>query len=881
MEKRGLTELEARKNLQRYGHNEIVEISKKSTLNILLRQVKNNFIIYLLLVAVIISFFVGKSITAYVITAVIFMVVVIGFVQEYKAERALNALKNMIMPVSIVIRDGKEKEVFSQYLVPGDILILRSGEKIPADCFVIDGNEVFVNESVLTGESKEVKKESLKKNQQEYLENNMLFMGSFIVNGRCTAKIINTGMRTRFGKIAGMISTAEKELPLQKKVNRIAKYMAAIAIIVAVLTGLMMIWRAESLTEGFLIEVLILTIALAVSAFPEGLPVVLITTLASGAYKMAKQNAIVNRMSVIETLGETTVICSDKTGTITKGEMTVKKIFFDNILINVTGTGYEATGDFFYDKRKINISKEPVLDLLLKTSITCNDSRIERIGDDNIYRTIGNPTEAALLIMAAKAGIFKEDIKFERIDEVPFNSDRKIMSVSGNYNSEGYIFIKGAPEIILQKSKFIQKSNGVFSLTSKDRKTINEVNTKMTSETFRTLAFAYKKINFSRDKITEEEIIFLGLVGMQDPPREGVKEAIKICMKAGIKVKMITGDNRETAIAIAREIELNGNVIEGYELDNMTDDKLRKVINEITIFARVRPEHKLRIIKALKSNEEIVTMTGDGVNDAPALKEAHIGVAMGKGGTDVSREVADLILKDDDFTTIVSAVKEGRTIFTNTRKFVTYQLSCNFAELSILFFGVLLAPFFGWQIPILLALQILFMNLVTDNFPALTLGFNPSSSDVMEEKPRRKTDILNKNMIISLVVTGSILTILVLGVFYINYNLIGNSFEYSRTVALVSLIFLEIASAFNFRSFRKGVLYRSLLVNKYLFYASLISITATILIIYTPLKNVFETTNISFAGWAISIAVAFLLIIIFDLFKRLNAKYKIMDLEHI
>ncbi|MBU0959567.1 MAG: cation-transporting P-type ATPase, partial [Nanoarchaeota archaeon] len=871
---------EAKKKLEQYGPNEIKEISNNSPFKILLRQIKSNFIIYLLLIATVLSFIVGKNVTGYTILVVILMVIVVGFMQEYRAEKALKMLKKMIMPVSITIRDGKEKEELSINLVPDDLIILRSGEKIPADCVILEQKELLVNEAVLTGEFKEVTKE-LAVNMKNYSDSNMLFMGAFVIKGRCICKVLHTGMNTRFGKIAKMISTAEKELPLQKKVNTIAKYMASFAIFISIITGLLMIFRAEAVSSEFLIEVLILVIALSVSAFPEGLPVVLITSLASGAYKMAKKNAIVNRMSVIETLGETTVICSDKTGTITKGEMTVKKIFSDNRQLDISGAGYETTGKFLLGGKEIDVSKDSVLNLMFKAATFCNDTRIERIGDDNIYRPIGTPTEAALLIMSAKAGILKDDLKFERLEEIPFSSDRKMMSVFGKFESKNYVFVKGAPEILLDKCKSVQRKDGIFTLTSRDKKRILGINKEMTKGTMRTLSIAYKKSTPSNKNKLEEELVFLGLVGMEDPPREEVKESIKTCINAGISVKMITGDNKETAIAIAKQIDLEGQVIEGYELDKISDSELESKIKLITIFARVRPEHKLRIVKALKNIGEVVTMTGDGVNDAPALKEAHIGIAMGKNGTDVTREVSDLTLKDDNFVTIVSAIKEGRTIFRNIKKFVTYQLSCNFAELTILFMGVLLAPIFGWQIPILLALQILFMNLVTDNLPAITLGFNPSSTDVMDDKPMKKAEILDKKLILLLIFTGMILAILTLVTIYVSFNIFNNDFEYARTTALVSLIILEIASAFNFRSFRKGVLNRSLFVNKYLVLASVISFIAAIIIVYTPLNGVFGTVAIPLVGWAYALIPGICLIGLFDLLKYINHKKKFFNLEHV
>jgi len=877
--KKGLTKREVEKRLEQHGLNEIKDISKTTLLKILLRQIKSNFVIYLLIVAMLISFFVGKSVTAYVILAVIVMVIIVGFVQEYRAEKAISALKGMLVPVSIVIRDGKEQEVQSVNIVPGDILLLRNGEKIPADCILLEEQELRMNESVLTGESKEIRKKA--GNEKNYTDENLVFMGTYIVNGRCIAKVIYTGMNTQFGKIAGLISTTEKELPLQKKVNKIAKYMAIIAIIISVLTGILMLSQSAVINEEIIISVLILVIALSVSAFPEGFPVVLITTLAFGARRMAKQNAIVNRMSIIETLGETTVICSDKTGTITKGEMTVKRIFAGNSFFDVTGAGYEAKGDLLYKNKKIDISKELVLNLLIKNSVLCNDAIIERTGEDYKYKVIGSPTEASLLILAAKAGLFKEDIKFNRIQEIPFNSERKMMSVLCQLNKEKIVYSKGAPEYLIKYCNFIQKKDGIFRLTERERKNILEANKDMTSNSLRTVAFAYKEVKtFTKDHF-EEDLIFTGIVGMEDPPREEVKEAISICQNAGIKVKMITGDSKETAMAIAKEIGLRGKLMDGNELDNISDDELAKVISSISIFARVKPEHKLRIIKALKLNGEIVTMTGDGVNDAPALKEAHIGVAMGKSGTDVSRSVADLTLKDDNFNTIVLAINEGRTIFKNIRKFVTYQLSCNFAELSILFIGVLLAPFLGWQIPLLLALQILFMNLVTDNLPAITLGFNPSSKDVMNDVPRKKAEILNKNLILLLIFTGILLAFLVLSSYFITFNILGESLEYSRTVALFSLICLEIVSAFNFRSFRKGVLNRGLFVNPYLVYASAISLIATFLIIYSPLNKVFETVPLKLGGFIIPIFVSLVLIIIFDLLKYINNRKKFFDLEHI
>lgn len=861
----GITDAEALELFKKYGPNEIKDINKVSPFTILFRQVRKNFIIYLLLFAAGISFFVGKSITAYIIGAVIFMVIFVGFIQEYRAEKAISSLKKMIMPVSIVIRGGRKKEVLSTDLVPGDILVLGNGEKIPADCVLLEKSELRVNESVLTGESKEVKKIVLV-SRETVSEENMLFMGTFIVNGRCMARVIHTGMSTKFGNIAGMISTAEKVLPLQNKINQISKYMATVAVAVSVLTGTLMFFRADMITPEVITGILILVIALSVSAFPEGFPVVLITTLATGAANMAKKNAIVNRMSIIETLGETTIICSDKTGTLTKGEMTVRRIFTDNDFFEVTGSGFEGKGNILKGSTEINPLQDSNISRLLKTAVICNDSKIERTGEDMQYQVRGTPTEGSLLILAAKANLFEEDLKVLRVEEVPFSSERKMMSVLVK-DGETAVYSKGAPEILLEKCAYIFKNGKKEELTVQEKQIILDANKQMNARAFRTLAFAFKEVAEGKIYLDENELIFLGIAGIEDPPREEAETSVELCKQAGIKVKMITGDNKQTALSIASQIGLTGEALEGKQLDSMSDEELLIALDKTSVFARVRPEHKLRIVKLLKQKGEIVTMTGDGVNDAPALKEAHIGVAMGKNGTDVSRSVADLTLKDDNFATIVVAIKEGRTIFNNIRKFVSYQLSCNIAELSILFIGVLLSPFLGWQVPLILSLQILFMNLVTDNLPAITLGFNPSSKDIMEEKPRKDTRILNGSLILLVLFNGGLMAVFTLSIYFVFYNILGQGVEVSRTAALVGLILLEIASAFNFRSFRKKTLFRSPFINIYLFGASLISLFATLVILYTGAGTLFETAPISFYSWIVLLVPVILILLIYDVIK--------------
>lgn len=867
----GLTSEEAKQRLKKYGLNEIQETQSSGPFKILIRQIRKNFVIYLLFITAILSLFIGKNVTAYVIFFVILIVVLTGFIQEYKAEKAIFALKSMIMPVSRILRDGKEQEISSLEIVPGDILVLRTGEKIPADCVLIEGVDLKVNESILTGEASDVEKFAIQ-NEKEISEKNTLYAGSFVVSGKCFARVISTGMNTRFGKIAGMISKTEKEISLQKKVNEISKYMAAFGATAAFLTGVVLFFRAENVNFEVLTEILVVVIAFSVSSFPEGFPVVLIATLAAGVNRMAKRNAIVNRMSAIETLGETTVICTDKTGTITKGEMTVRKIYSGGKLYDVTGTGYEAKGQIMQSDKAIAAQEKTEIQLLLKTSVICNDSNIERIGTDAFYKISGSSTEGALMILGAKFGIFKEDYLNNVLDISPFDSKKKMMSVLCEEDGEKILYVKGAPEIILNKCKYAQIGLEKIEITQDVKDRIIQQNNLMTKSALRTIALAYRKEGSSFDS-QEGNLVFIGFVGMEDPPRDEISEAISLCQLSGIRVKMITGDHVETAKAIAKQIGLQGEVLTGEEMDKLSDEDLTIGVRTISIFARVKPEDKLRIVKALKMNGAVVTMTGDGVNDAPALKEAHIGIAMGVSGTDVSRSAADITLKDDNFATIVSAIQEGRTVFNNIRKFVTYQLSCNLSDIVILFSGIVAAPFLGWYTPIISALQVLFMNIVTDNMPAITLGFNPTSKDIMLEKPRNNRSILTKDFIVLILINGCTMAAISFLIAYLSYNVFVFEPRIARTTILVSMIMMQIANAFNFRSFRYKVLNRGLLVNKYLFVASVLSFAATLFILYTPsFQEIFETTPLGLKSWIMAFCAGFLLVFIFDIFKDVNNK---------
>jgi P-type Ca2+ transporter type 2C len=612
--------------------------------------------IYFMVFAAILSFAVAKTTTAYAILWVIFAIVLVWFLQEFKAENAVNALKNMLESFSTVIRDGKEKQISSKELVPGDIVLLETWEKIPADCLVLEAKDLMLNEAILTWESKEISKVSVDNSKLDNNADSLVFMWTYIVNGRVVVQVIKTWMHTEFGKIASMISAAEKELPLQKKVNRLVKFMATIAVVVSVLAGIIMFLNLEAWTTEHIVEILLISIALMISAFPEWLPVVLISTLAWWAYKMAKKKAIVNRMSIIETLWETTVICSDKTWTITKWEMTVKEIITFENDFEVTGIWYETKWDFILDNQKIQISNYPVLNQLLESSILCNNAHI--LNQETGRKFKWTPTEIALMVMWHKASLVEDIVHFQRLEELPFNSARKMMSVLVEKEWKKIVYSKWAPEMFLPHCTHIQTKDEIKKIWKEELQTINNKIDELTKKKYRVLCIGYKILEKNNIGELEEKIILLWCVWLQDSPREWVLWAVQSCYNAGIKVKMITWDNKDTAVAIANDVWIFGRAVTGDELDDMTDEDLKSIIQDIWVFARVKPEHKIRIVKTLKEQWEIVTMTWDGVNDAPALKEAHIWVAMWINWTDVSREAADLILEDDNFVTIVAAVEE-------------------------------------------------------------------------------------------------------------------------------------------------------------------------------------------------------------------------------
>ncbi|MFA7254050.1 MAG: cation-transporting P-type ATPase [Patescibacteria group bacterium] len=855
----GLTSAQANEKLKKYGFNKLNEKAGISLIRLLVNQLKKNYLIYLFVFTSVLSFIVGKNVTGWAILFIVLMVIGTTFIQEYRAEKAISSLKNMILPLSIVIRNGRERRTDSSLIVPGDIVILHSGERIPADGVILHETELRVNESVLTGESKDI----AKTDNKDALNNlNKVFMGTFVTSGKATLQITHTGMNTEFGKIAGLISETQKELPLQEKVNKIVQYMATIAIIAGILVGVISLLRNAPITNEVLVETMLIVIAIVISSFPEGFPVVLTSTLASGAYRMAQKNAVVNRMSTIETLGETTVICSDKTGTITMGEMTVGKIITKDHEYNVSGTGFSPDGQITLGEKVQDKESNSVLFELLKCGVVCNDARISKEEADTDFHIAGTPTEASLLFLGEKGNIYQDDFDAERISEIPFSSERKMMAILINEESGKKIYTKGAPEVILKKTTHVLTIHGEIELTKDQKQEFEDKLDSLAKNGFRTLALAYKSTDGNKIEGEEGGLTLIGILGIDDPPRSDVAEAIADANRAGIKVKMITGDSKHTAIAIAQQIGISNSVLSGSDLDGMSDDELRRIIADISIFARVKPEHKLRIVDALKDNGEIVTMTGDGVNDAPALKEAHIGVAMGKNGTDATREVADLTLRDDNFSTIVEAIKEGRTIFDNIQKFVTYQLSCNMAELTLIILAVVL----GLPLP-LVALQILFMNLITDDLPAISLGFTPSAKNIMRIKPRKQSDVLTKKLITLIVSLGLSAGLVILGVFAFSYKILHLDLDTSRTATLLTLIFIEITAAFSFRSLKQRTKQLPFFANKFLVIASAISFLATLAIVYTPLNAVFNTRPIHFLWWPIFFVLSLPAIWLIDYIK--------------
>ncbi|MDI6735794.1 MAG: calcium-translocating P-type ATPase, SERCA-type [bacterium] len=836
----GLSFEEVRTRMAKYGENTLKQTKKISPLSIFLNQFKG-FIVGILIAAIVISVFIQEYLDAQVIAVILILNAILGFIQEYRAERSIEALKKLISLKAKVIRDGRLQEIPAAEVVPGDILVLEEGAQLTADARLILSINLETQEASLTGESTPVEKniDLLEEHLPVADQKNMVFSSTIITRGRGRAVVVATGMETEIGKIAEMIQEAEKGLtPLQLSLKQLGHRLGMLTLGICFI-----VFIVGAMKTGEYLKMFIAAIALAVAAIPEGLPAVVTISLALGVERMIKKNALLRKLPSVETLGCTTVICSDKTGTLTCNQMTVERMFVNDEVISVTGSGYL--------KERVAISPEK-FELLLRIGALCNDANINdaNINDANIEekKVIGDPTEASLIVNAAKAGLIKQELEkmSPRVAEIPFDSKRKMMTTIHQTGDKLVAYTKGAPDILLERCTQIYINGKIMELTAADKEKIYRSNEGFAQDALRVLGFAFKETQ--NPNPTEDNLIFVGLQAMIDPPRKEVKEAIKKCRIAGIKVIMITGDHKLTALAIATKLGIIGEVLTGKELDEI-EDLYEEIVEKVSIYARVSPEHKMKIIEALKRNGHVVAMTGDGVNDAPALKEADIGIAMGITGTDVAKEASDMILTDDNFASIVNAVEEGRTIEENIKKFVTYLLSSNLGEVLTIFIAIII----GLPMP-LLALQILWINLMTDGLPALALGIDPPDIGLMKRKPRRKDDnILSTKRFVWMLGIGLIMMISTLGIFHLYKP--GENLDYARTIAFTTLMMLQMFNVMNCRSGYTSV-FRGFFSNLWLLSAIVISITLQLLVIYTPLSGIFHTMPITLIDWGYILLVS-------------------------
>jgi len=857
----GLSSEEAERRLREFGYNELVERERVTPLQIFLNQFRDIFVI-MLLIATAISFLIGEIIDASTIAVIVVLNAVVGFVQEYRSEKAMEAMKKLTAPKAQVLRDEEERIVPAREVVPGDIAMLEEGDRIPADGRLVEIVELKTNEAVLTGESTPVGKitEVVDEKSPVADRKNSVFLATHIIYGRGKAVITSTGMQTEFGKIAEMVQAVEEEeTPLKQKLEHFAKKLGIMIVVICAVIFVMELYEifvlqihAEADAIANIVDAFEVSVALAVSAVPEGLPAVVTVSLALGARELAKRNAVIRRLASAETLGATTIICSDKTGTLTKGEMTVRKIYVNDDVISVTGVGYESKGEFLLHGKPIDPKKDDNLGLFLRASALCSNAHYDG------KSILGDTTEGALIVAAAKAGITRKDLEaaYPRVHEVPFTSERKRMTTV-HEASDGKLvaYVKGAPEIILERCTYLLKDGKRITLNEKERTTILTANEAMARDALRMLGVAYKELpNDAVEKIDAETIesnlVFLGLTGMIDPPREEAKEANRLCQQAGIKTVMITGDHKLTAVAIAKELGMlrSDMVLTGAELDQISNGEFEKVVEKVAVYARVSPEHKLRIVKALKKNGHIVAMTGDGVNDAPALKQSDIGVAMGITGTDVTREAADMVLADDNFATIVNAVEGGRSIYDNIRKFSFFLLRSNFDELLVIGSFALL----GLQLP-LTAGMILWINLVTDGGPALALSMDPPDKNAMKRPPRNPDEGILYGRIASILATFVTQVLGTAALFYIAFYIWGRPLEEARAMAFVQATLQELVIVWNCRSERDNAFKVGFTSNKFLLIAVIVSALGTILIPYTGL---FGTAPLDLADWAMVIPIS-------------------------
>ena len=825
----GLTQSQAEKSREKHGKNQITRAKKINPIVIFFAQYKDIMTV-ILIVCTLISIFMGEFLEAISIAVIVLMNGIMGFVQEFKTEKTLEALQQMAAPTANVYRNGVITKIKAEDIVVGDVLLIQSGDKIPADGTLIESSTLECDESMLTGESIPVKKNSIDDDSSK------VYMGCVVTKGHATVKVTTVGMNTQMGKIASMLSTIKEEAtPLQKKLGELSKYIAAGCLIICAVVSVTGMLRGEDF-----FKMLITGVSLAVAAVPEGLPAIVTISLALSVSRMVKRNALVRRLHAVETLGCATVICSDKTGTLTQNKMTATNIYIPSL-------GH-------LDARKLNKDDKPV-SLLLTCAVACNNAVIGKDGQSDF----GGHTETSLLHLGKNYGFTKESIdkKYTRLDENPFDSERKMMSVLvEDETHQKYLFVKGAFDILLQKCSEYQTADGISVLTSPDKARFVKESEKMADAALRVIGIAYKKVTPMNTK-EENALVFLGLVGMIDPPRKEVKSAVANCKKAGIKPVMITGDHKKTAVAIAKEVGIykDGDlVLTGKELDRMSTEELRKTVKNVSVFARVSPNHKLMIVRALKQNHQIVAMTGDGVNDAPAIKEADIGVSMGENGSDVTKESSEIVLLDDNFATLVGAVEEGRSIYNNIRKFIRYLLSCNIGEVMTMFIGMLM----GMPV-ILFPIQILLVNLVTDGLPAIALGLEPSESDSMSRPPRKPGEsIFSHGLAGKIIFRGMLIGIFTLATFVTLFKS-SHSVDVARTGAFFALIFAQLLHVFECKSEDKNILHIPYFNNMKLILAALFSLTTILCAIYVPfMQKIFYTVPLTARQIAVPIGYCFI-----------------------
>jgi len=860
----GLSKTEAEERTAQYGPNEIQAAHRISPWEILIEQFKN-VLILILLGATVLSLFLGHGIESVAIAVIVLFAVVLGFVQEYRAERAIEALRQMAAPTATVLRDGAEVEVPARELVPGDVVLLNTGDRIPADARLIESMNLKVEEAALTGESVAVDKhvQPLSGDLPIGDRKNLVYAGTAATYGRGKAVVVATGMQTEFGKIAQLLQTVETgKTPLQHNLDKVGSALARAAFVVVAIIVVLGLFRGQPF-----IEMLIFGVALAVAVVPEALPAVVTISLAIGVQKMVKRHALIRRLPAVETLGSTSVICSDKTGTLTKDEMTVRKVFTGGQSFDVSGTGYAPDG-VFKSAEGAEVSPTDALKQTLTAGVLASDARLVQ-EPGGAWDIKGDPTEGALVVAASKAGLKKEalDAQYPRVQEIPFTSETKRMTTLHQISGSLTAYAKGAPELILESCDSWLTTEGVKPLDEAGRKQVLEMAQTMASGALRVLAIA-TKTNATLET-AQSGLTFLGLAGMIDPPRAEAKDAIALCADAGIRPVMITGDHPLTAQAVARELGLlkTGQVVTGAELEAMSDEQFQRDVEKIDVYARVSPAHKLRVVTALQNNGHIVAMTGDGVNDAPALKKADIGVAMGITGTDVTKEAAAMTLTDDNFASIVAAVEEGRGVFGNIKKYLMYLLSSNIGEIGLMAGSTLL----GLPLP-LTAVQILYVNLATDGLPALALAVDPPETDLMKRKPRNpKTGIFTRP-VVTLMLTGGIWsTILNLGLFIWARNS-GRSDAEAMTMTFVSLVLIQFFKAYNFRSDRNSV-FEKPFANKWLNWAILWELVLLLLIIYVPfLHEPFNTFSLTLEDWVIIIALSLTVSPVLELAKWVQRK---------